>query len=70
MRLKGKPIEASKKYKVAGWCPVAEEASKQNLPMVWDLVETWLKAQGGRVKPRKLNAPAITGGLPNPGYAA
>ena len=70
MRLKGKPIEASKKYKVAGWCPVAEEASKQNLPMVWDLVETWLKAQGGRVKPRKLNAPAVTGGLPNPGYAA
>jgi sulfur-oxidizing protein SoxB len=38
--------------------------------MVWDLVETWLKAQGGRVKPRKLNAPAVTGGLPNPGYAA
>ncbi len=70
MRLKGKPIEAGKKYKVAGWAPVAEEASKQNLPMVWDLVEKWLKAQGGRVKPRRLNAPTITGGLPNPGYAA
>jgi sulfur-oxidizing protein SoxB len=54
---------------VAGWAPVAEEASKQNLPMVWDLVEKWLKAQGGRVKPRQLNAPTITGGLPNPGYA-
>ena len=69
MRLKGKPIEAGKTYKVAGWAPVAEEASKQNLPMVWDLVEKWLKAQGGRVKPRQLNAPTITGGLPNPGYA-
>ncbi|MEY2661492.1 MAG: Trifunctional nucleotide phosphoesterase protein YfkN precursor [Pseudomonadota bacterium] len=69
MRLKGKPVEAGKTYKVAGWAPVAEEASKQNLPMVWDLVEKWLKAQGGRVKPRQLNAPTITGGLPNPGYA-
>jgi sulfur-oxidizing protein SoxB len=70
MRLKGKPIDAGKKYKVAGWAPVAEEARQQNLPMVWDLVEKWLKAQGGRVKPRQLNAPHITGGLPNPGYAA
>ena len=70
MRLRGKPIEASKTYKVAGWAPVAEEASKQNLPMVWDLVEKWLKAQGGRVKPRQLNAPAIKGGLPNAGYVA
>lgn len=69
MRLKGKPIDAGKKYKVAGWAPVAEEASKQNLPMVWDLVEKWLKAQGGRIKPRHLNAPTITGGLPNQGYA-
>ncbi len=70
MRLRGKPIEAGKTYKVAGWAPVAEEASKQNLPMVWDLVEKWLKAQGGRVKPRQLNAPAIKGGLPNAGYVA
>ena len=70
MRLRGKPIEAGKTYKVAGWAPVAEEASKQNLPMVWDLVEKWLKAQGGRVKARQLNAPAIKGGLPNAGHAA
>jgi sulfur-oxidizing protein SoxB len=70
MRLRGKPIDANKKYKVAGWAPVAEEASKQNLPMVWDLVEKWLKAQGGRVKPRQLNSPTLKGGLPNPGYAA
>jgi S-sulfosulfanyl-L-cysteine sulfohydrolase len=68
MRLRGKPIEAGKTYKVAGWAPVAEEASKQNLPMVWDLVEGWLKSQGGRVKPRQLNAPAIQGGLPNAGF--
>ena len=70
MRLNGKLIESGKKYKVAGWAPVSEEARQQNLPMVWDLVEKWLRAQGGRVKPRQLNAPTVTGGLPNPGYAA
>ncbi|MBL8388445.1 MAG: thiosulfohydrolase SoxB [Hydrogenophaga sp.] len=70
MRLNGKPIEAGKTYKVAGWAPVAEEASRAGNKMVWELVEQWLKAQGGKVAPRKLNAPKITGGLPNPGYAA
>jgi len=70
MRLNGKPVEAGKKYKVAGWAPVAEEASKAGNPLVWDVVETWLKARGGKVSARKLNAPTITGGLPNPGYIA
>ena len=69
MMLNGKAIEADKTYKVAGWAPVAEEASKAGNPMVWDLVEQWLKARGGKVAPRQLNAPKLTGGLPNPGYA-
>ena len=69
MRLKGQPIDANKTYKVAGWAPVAEEASKAGNPMVWDLVEQWLKVRGGKVSPRQLNAPKLTGGLPNPGYA-
>ena len=69
MRLKGQLIDADKTYKVAGWAPVAEEASKAGNPMVWDLVEQWLKARGGKVSPRQLNAPKLTGGLPNPGYA-
>jgi sulfur-oxidizing protein SoxB len=49
---------------------VAEEASKAGNPLVWDVVETWLKARGGKVSARKLNTPTITGGLPNPGYVA
>jgi sulfur-oxidizing protein SoxB len=69
MRLNGKPIEADKKYKVAGWAPVAEEARTAGNPLVWDVVETWLKARGGKVSARKLNTPKLTGGLPNPGYA-
>ena len=68
MRLGGKPIEAGKKYKVAGWAPVAEEAKTQGNKMVWDVVETWLKSKGGKVSARKLNAPKLSGVKPNPGY--
>ena len=50
--------------------PVAEEARSAGNKMVWELVEQWLKAQGGKNKPRQLNAPKVTGVLPNPGYAA
>ena len=70
MRLRGKPLEAGKKYKVAGWAPVAEEA--RTLPgtkPVWELVESWFKAQGGRVKPRTLNTPRLLGMQGNPGLA-
>ena len=70
MRLNGQLIEPSKSYRVAGWAPVAEEAKRQNLKPVWDVVEQWLKARGGRVSPRKANVPALEGVLPNPGYLA
>jgi sulfur-oxidizing protein SoxB len=70
MRLKGQLIDPGKQYKVAGWAPVAESAREQKLPMVWDVVEQWLRAQGGRIKPRHLQSPRITGGLPNQGVAA
>ena len=61
MRLKGQPIEAGRTYKVAGWAPVAEEARSAKLPQVWDVVEQWLKAQGGRVQARKPNVPQLLG---------
>ena len=70
MRLNGKPIDAAKKYKVAGWAPVAEEAkSLPGVKPVWEHVETWLKAQGGRVKPRSINTPSLIGMQGNPGIA-
>jgi sulfur-oxidizing protein SoxB len=68
LRLNGQPLEAGKRYKVAGWAPVAEEAAKAGHPMVWDVVEPWLKARGGKVAARRLNTPRLTGALPNPGY--
>ena len=70
MRLGGKAIEAGKTYKVAGWAPVAEEASRAGNKPVWELVETWLQGQrGGRVKVRKINTPRLVGVQGNPGLA-
>jgi sulfur-oxidizing protein SoxB len=63
MRLKGKPIEASKTYKVAGWAPVAEGAKGEP---IWEVVETWLKDKK-RITPRKLNTPRLIGVKGNPG---
>jgi sulfur-oxidizing protein SoxB len=73
MRLNGKPIDASRKYKVAGWAPVAAEAVEAaSLPgsrMVWDVLEQWLKTQG-RVGTRKINMPRLIGVKGNPGWVA
>jgi sulfur-oxidizing protein SoxB len=63
MRLKGKPIEADKIYKVAGWAPVAEGATGEP---VWDVVAQWLRSQK-RISPRIPNTPKILGISGNPG---
>jgi sulfur-oxidizing protein SoxB len=69
MRLGGRPIEASKTYKVAGWAPVAEGARNAGNKPVWELVEQWLRAKNGTVAARRINMPRLTGGLPNAGFA-
>jgi S-sulfosulfanyl-L-cysteine sulfohydrolase len=70
MRLAGRPVEAGKTYKVAGWAPVAEGAAQAGNKPVWDLVETWLKARPGqRVSTRKINTPRLVGVQGNPGLA-
>ncbi len=66
MRLNGKPIEADRQYKVAGWAPVSEDAKAAGGQPMWDLVEPWLKAKG-RIAPRKINVPELVGVQGNPG---
>jgi S-sulfosulfanyl-L-cysteine sulfohydrolase len=65
MRLKGRPIEAGKTYKVAGWAPVAQGATGEP---IWDVVEAYLR-EHKRVKPRTLNSPRLVGVDANPGFA-
>jgi sulfur-oxidizing protein SoxB len=68
MRLKGRPIDADRTYKVAGWAPVAEEAARAGNKMIWDVLEPWLKAKG-RIAPRQPNLPRLIGVQGNPGLA-
>ena len=67
MRLGSVPLQADKTYKVAGWAPV-QEASKNVGPPIWDVVETYLKAQKV-IKPIKINNPKLLGMDGNPGLA-
>lgn len=63
MMLKGKPIEASKTYKVAGWASVQEGA--QGEP-IWDVVSGYLRDRKV-VKGVKINTPRLVGMQGNPG---
>jgi sulfur-oxidizing protein SoxB len=69
LRLAGKPLQADKTYKVAGWAPVAEEARSAGWKPIWDVVEPWLKARGGRVAPRRVQSPRLVGVDGDPGIA-
>ena len=69
MRLNGKPIDAGKTYKVAGWAPVSEEAKNAGGEAIWDLMERHLR-DVKVIKAVKLNEPIIKGVANNPGMAA
>jgi len=42
MALRGEPIDPGRRYRVAGWASVAEGLTG---PPVWEVVESWLRAQ-------------------------
>ncbi|MBF6986429.1 thiosulfohydrolase SoxB [Cupriavidus sp. IK-TO18] len=69
MRLAGKPLEAGKTYKVAGWAPVAEEAREAGGAPVWDAMAQWLRSTK-EVTARPLNEPTVRGMNGNAGIAA
>ena len=68
MTLKGKPVEAAKKYRVAGWAPVSEEARNAGGEPIWDLMAKYLRERKV-VKPVRLNLPRLKGVDGNPGIA-
>jgi len=65
LRLHGKPMEADKRYKVAGWAPVAEDAKG---PPVWEVLERYLKDRK-TVAPLTPRLPRLIGVERNPGLA-
>jgi len=63
MEFKGKPLDAKKEYRVAGWASV--EAPGDGQP-VWDIVADYIRRQD-TVKVGELNVPKIKGITNNPG---
>ena len=65
LRLGGRPLEADKRYKVAGWAPVAEGAKGEP---IWDVVERYLKDRKS-IALLKPNLPRLIGVAGNAGLA-
>jgi sulfur-oxidizing protein SoxB len=65
LRLRGKPLQADKTYKVASWAPVADGAAGEP---VWEVLTRYLRDKKV-VTPRKLELPRLIGTAGNLGAA-
>jgi len=65
LRLGDAVLDPAKRYRVAGWAPVAEGAAGEP---IWDVVERWLR-QRDVVEPRPLDNPRLIGVEGNPGVS-
>ena len=65
MRLQGRPMQAERRYKVAGWAPVAEGARGEP---VWELASRYLRARR-TIRPKAANRPRLLGVKDNPGLS-
>jgi sulfur-oxidizing protein SoxB len=63
LRLDGRPLDPNRKYRVAGWAPVAQTGEGEP---VWNVVEAYLKARG-TIAPPRVNTPRLIGVDGNPG---
>jgi S-sulfosulfanyl-L-cysteine sulfohydrolase len=63
LRVKDLPIKSSRRYKVAGWAPVAENVVGEP---IWDVVERWLRDRR-TVAARAPFMPRLVGVQDNPG---
>ena len=66
LELHGKPLDANKKYRVAGWASVREQPPGTQ---IWDLVADYLRDKK-TVQIKEINLPKVKGMSDNPGYAA
>jgi len=66
MELDGKPVEASKKYSVAGWANVHQRLHGRP---VWDVVAEYLRSEK-TIRIKELNQPKLRNVANNPGYEA
>jgi sulfur-oxidizing protein SoxB len=58
LRLGGAPLDATKRYKVAGWAPVGEGQTGEP---IWEVAGRYLRAQK-TVRPPVVNRPRLVGG--------
>jgi sulfur-oxidizing protein SoxB len=65
MRIANEPLQPHKRYKVAGWAPLAEGAGGE---AVWDVVARYLRAKKA-VPPLHAASPRLIGVERNPGLA-
>ena len=65
LRLDGKPLDAGRTYRVAGWASVQEQP--QGEP-IWEVVATYLRDRKV-IAPRRLNVPRLEGVAGNAGLA-
>jgi sulfur-oxidizing protein SoxB len=58
----------ARKYKVAGWAPVSEEARVAGGEPIWDVMARYLRARKS-IPALALNLPKVEGVSGNPGIA-
>jgi sulfur-oxidizing protein SoxB len=66
MTLNGKPLDASKVYKVAGWAPVSEAARDKGGEPIWELVARYMRNEKV-IRTTTPNTPRLRGVTGNPG---
>ncbi len=66
MTLGGKPLDAAKTYKVAGWAPVSEDARAAGGEPIWDVMTRYLRRKK-TIPPLAQNLPKVEGVSGNPG---
>ena len=66
LRVAGQPMQADRRYKVAGWAPVREEAQGE---AVWELVARHLRSRR-TIPPLAPVQPRLIGAAGNPGLSA